>query len=167
MTTVGVIADTHVLPGGRFKLPQIVFEKFANVDFILHAGDLNIMQVVTDLEALAPVFAVQGNNDRWDVLTALPSTREMRIELCTVGLVHGHEGTGKSTPARALSHFPQADCVVFGHSHRSLIDWCDVGGRRVLLFNPGSATDKRWGPHLSLGLLRIDGDTVEPELITW
>src|SRR6476646_9929268 len=115
MTTVGVIADTHVLPGGRFKLPPIVFEKFANVNFILHAGDLNIMQVVTDLETLAPVFAVQGNNDRWDVLTSLPSKREMQIEKCTVGLVHGHEGHGKSTPARALSHFPNADCVVFGH----------------------------------------------------
>lgn len=165
--TIGVISDTHIIPGWKRQLPPMVWEKFKGVDFILHAGDLNTLQVITDLETLAPVFAVYGNNDNWEAVHTLPATREIQIEACQIGLVHGDVGTGKSTPTRALSHFQKADCVVFGHSHRSLIEWQELPGRRVLLFNPGSPTDKRWGPHFSLGLLRVDGKRLEPELITW
>lgn len=167
MLTLGIIADTHIIPGWKRHLPPIVFEKFAGVDFILHAGDLNTLQVVTELEALAPVFAVYGNNDDFEAVHTLPATRQLQIEDCQIGLTHGDVGIGKNTPMRALSHFPEADCIVFGHSHRSLIEWRELPARQVLLFNPGSPTDRRWGPHLSIGLLRVDGKRLEPELLTW
>ncbi|MDQ3813584.1 MAG: metallophosphatase family protein, partial [Armatimonadota bacterium] len=180
MTTIGLISDTHIIRGGRRQLPPRVFEVFDGVDFILHAGDLNILQVVTDLEAIAPTFAVYGNNDDWEALHTLPATRRMEVEQCVVGLVHGDQGRdspkpldfsgNRQTAANALSRFVFEDdvnCVVFGHSHRSLVAWHELCDRKVLLFNPGSPTDRRYGPHHSVGLLRVDGKRLEPELITW
>jgi len=173
MTTIGVISDTHIRPGGRRLLPPRIFDLFASVDLIFHAGDLNTMQVVADLEAIAPVVAVHGNNDDGEVMARLPPTRQMQIEECWIGLAHGDRGhpqftrSTAKTPANALSWFEGVDCVVFGHSHRSLVEWLELPGGRVLLFNPGSPTDKRWGPHHSCGLLRVDGRRLEPELFTW
>jgi putative phosphoesterase len=172
MTTIGVISDTHIKQGGKRQIPPQVYETFAGVDLILHAGDLNTMQVITDLEAIAPVVAVYGNNCDWEVLHTLTQTREMKIEDVRIGLVHGDIGKGSSTRLVALSHFPNVDCVVFGHSHRPLIDWYDLPGgrgdvRQVLLFNPGSATKKRGAPHHSCGILRIDRGRIEPQLFTW
>ncbi|HVF84622.1 MAG TPA: metallophosphoesterase family protein, partial [Abditibacteriaceae bacterium] len=107
----------------------------------------------------------------------LSQTRQMQIEQIQIGLAHGDVGNpsqrmGSSTRWLALSHFPDADCVVFGHSHRPLIEWLEMndgkgGLRPVLLFNPGSATKKRGAPQHSCGLLRIDGKHIEPQLITW
>ncbi len=180
MTTIGVISDTHIKTGGKKQLPPQVFEAFRNVDLILHAGDLNILQVVSDLEAIAPVLAVYGNNCDWDVLHALPQTREFEIENVKIGLTHGDVGVNargqmvplSSTRIAALSHFPDADCVVFGHSHRPLIEWRQIAGengnsRAVLLFNPGSALKKRGAPDHSCGILRIGGRHIEPQLVTW
>jgi putative phosphoesterase len=185
MTTIGVISDTHVRRGGKRQLPPRVFEAFTGVDLILHAGDLNTLQVVTDLEALAPVFTVYGNNDEWEVIHSVPATRRIPVEGCTIGLVHGDQRNienvakpvkpltymgNRQTASYALSHFEFEDdinCIVFGHSHRSLVAWHEVNGRQILLFNPGSPTDKRYGPHYSFGLLRVEGKRLEPELITW
>ncbi len=180
MTTIGVISDTHIKVGGKKQIPPEVFAAFENVDLILHAGDLNILQVIGDLEAIAPVVAVYGNNCDWDVLHALPQARELQIENVKIGLTHGDVGLNAqgeptfamSTRLAALSHFPDADCIVFGHSHRPLIDWIELADkdgnlRPVLLLNPGSATKKRGAPHHSCGILRINGHEIEPQLITW
>ena len=180
MTTIGVISDTHIKEGGKRQLPPQVFEAFQNVDLILHAGDLNISQVITDLEILAPVIAVYGNNCDWDVVHTIPQTREFEIEGVKIGLTHGDIGLNSqgeptysmSTRLAALSHFPNADIVVFGHSHRPLIDWTEVPNangdlRKILLFNPGSALKKRGAPHHSCGIIRINQTVIEPQLITW
>lgn len=180
MTTIGVISDTHIKIGGKHQIPPEVYAAFANVDLILHAGDLNTLQVVSDLEVLAPVLAVYGNNCDWDAVHQLPQTREFQIEGVKIGLAHGDIGSASalrssSTRFLALSHFPDADCVVFGHSHRPLIDWLEIADssnspkktRRVLLFNPGSPTKKRGAPQHSCRILRIDGENIEPQLILW
>lgn len=185
MTTIGIISDTHIRSDGKRRLPPQVLAAFQAVDLILHAGDLNTLEVVAELEALAPVVAVRGNNDEREVLQRLPVTQRIPVEDCVIGLVHGDPGNteiiagpikplefsgNRETAAYAVRHFQYEDdiqCVVFGHSHRSLVAWHEVEGRRVLLFNPGSPTDKRWGPHHSCGLLRVDGQRLDPELITW
>lgn len=180
MTLIGVVSDTHVKEGGKRVLAPRLFEVFRGVDFILHAGDLNTLQVVSDLEVLAPVFAVYGNNCDWDVLRGTPQIREMTVEGANIGLVHGDEpapgavlksgldDANSLAAACALSHFPTADCVVFGHSHWPLIHWKKrAGGGHVLLFNPGSAGQKRKAEQFSCGLLRVEGDKLEAELVTW
>jgi len=183
MTTIGVLSDTHILPGGRRQLPPIVFETFAGVDLILHAGDLNTLQVLGELEALAPVYAVRGNNEDAATYAALETTQRIAVEECVIGLTHGdlpaenskprplQAATGnRQTAANALSHFADdatVNCVVFGHSHRPLELNVPVGGREVLLFNPGSPTDRRYAPDFSCGLLRVDGRSIQVELVTW
>jgi putative phosphoesterase len=183
MKTIGIISDTHIRAGGRRQLPQKVFEVFAGVDFILHGGDVTDESVITDLEAIAPLYGVHGNNDGWGVLDKWPATQFSTVEECAIGLVHGHLAKGRSAPldipgnretaGHALSHFldesgaPTADCVIFGHSHRPAIHWHEVKGRKILLFNPGSPTDRRYAPQFGLGLLHVDNHQLKPELILW
>jgi uncharacterized protein len=183
MTTIGVISDTHIRAGGTRAMPQRVWELFADVNLILHGGDLTHERVISELEAIAPVLAVHGNNDTWELMQKLPTSRRIEIENCILGLTHGDlpgpsvsrvaplpfEGN-RHTAANAWSHFEHdgdISCVVFGHSHRPLCEWHDFEDRRILFFNPGSPTDKRYGPHYGLGILRIHGTEISPELILW
>lgn len=183
MTTIGVISDTHIRAGGARVMPQRVWELFADVSLILHGGDLTHERVLTELETIAPVLAVHGNNDTWELNQRLPTSRRITVESCVLGMTHGDVTAGgiarvaplpfegnRHTAANAWSHFAHdgdVSCVVFGHSHRPLCQWHEAEDRRVLFFNPGSPTDKRYGPNFGLGLLRIDGDKIEPELVLW
>jgi putative phosphoesterase len=181
MKTVGVISDTHIRPGGKRQIPARVWELFAGVDLILHAGDVNTLQVIHDLETLAPTFAVHGNNDDWEAMNQLPTSRRVPVEESHIGLVHGdrpregvivratgYEGNSFAA-AHALSHFgdEHVNCIIFGHSHRPLCLWHDVKGHKVLLLNPGSPTDKRYGPHYGCALLKVDGKQLEAEPVLW
>lgn len=164
--TVGVVSDTHMYPEphGR-SLPKILLEELAKaqVGLILHAGDIFAPWVLDQLGEIAPVLAVIGNGDSGDMRRILPRSRVVMIGDHHIGLVHGHEGAGRSTTARARDTFaanPYVRCVVFGHSHRPLSRLEDD----IILFNPGSPTDKRRSPYFSFGLLRI-GATIEPELV--
>ena len=176
---IGVISDTHIT-GGKRVLPPRVFADFAGVDLILHAGDLMIARVITELEALAPVIAVRGNNDGASL--NLRDAVQMKIEGCNVGLTHGdcysdqcdkppevlNFKGNKQTSAFALSHFPTAEVVIFGHSHRPLCaSHQRDDGSRVLLLNPGSPTDKRFAANYGLAILEIIDGKAEAELILW
>lgn len=200
---IGVISDTHVPVRAR-ALPGEVFEIFAGVDLILHAGDLITLNVLDELGSIAQVLAVHGNVDRVEVLARLPATRRLEVwgnglvkvdgkvvvetgleaqgqdvvpvgdphagvvgvsesktgKPIVIGLVHGHEGFGRTTPERAASHFPDADVVVFGHSHQPMNEWRDDR----LLFNSGSATDRRRAPRCSVGILEV-GKMLRGEVI--
>jgi hypothetical protein len=71
---------------------------------------------------------------------------------------------------RRWSHFEHdgdISCVFSGIRIVPLCEWHEVAGKRVLMFNPGSPTDKRYGPHHSLGILRVDGSQISGEIITW
>lgn len=132
-----VLADTHA---PRRRLPDWVVRLAARADIILHAGDVCDAATLQTLGALAPLYAVQGNND-FDV--PLPQRLLLTLEGVRVGVVHGHEGPGETTPQRALRSFPEdPDVVVFGHSHERLLE--DLQGR--MLLNPGSPTKPRGGP---------------------
>ena len=182
MKTIGVLSDTHIYGRGRFRLPEYLLRAFQNVDLILHAGDVNIPDVLRELEQLAPVHAVFGNNDVDEICATLPATRRIEVEDCVIGITHGDVAAhgeraqpldfsgNRQTAANALSHFEfdtDVNCVVFGHSHRSLCAWHQTNSNRLLMFNPGSPTDKRFGPHHSFGFLRVDGESIKGELVTW
>ncbi|MCC7491858.1 MAG: metallophosphoesterase family protein [Fimbriimonadaceae bacterium] len=159
---IGVLSDTH-LPRYGGGLPDELFVAFAGVDQILHAGDLNDLAVLDPLRVLAPVTAVAGNTDPWEVCQALPERIELRWEGVLIGLTHGHSGLGRSTAQRAASWFPAAQVVVFGHSHRPLVEW---NGAQLLL-NPGSPTDKRGLPRYSCAILTVQHGEAAAELIQW
>ena len=149
---IGVISDTHI---PRFQYPFAAVEKyFVDVELIIHAGDLSTLSVIDKLEAIAPVIAVQGNVEGEDVVMALPIKREVLIGQCRIGIVH-NLGDARYFERNAKQEFPNARVVVFGHSHSPY----NREHNGQLLFNSGSATDRRRQPTRSLGLLTINDET--------
>ena len=148
---IGVISDTHI---PHFKsLPQAIWEHFAGVELVIHAGDLSILSVQDELETIAPVVAVQGNVEQEEVMLKLPIKREVMVGFCRIGIVH-ILGDSHNRVKVARQEFPNARVVVFGHSH---IPWNEERGGQ-LLFNPGSATDRRRQPRCSIGMLYVDDE---------
>ncbi len=146
-----MLADTHVRADRRRDLPGVVWCAAQEADVILHAGDVLTGGLLDDLTALAPVHAVLGNND-WGLEGRLPETLELDLDGLAVALIHD-SGPTKGRPARLRRRFPDADLVVFGHSHQPLDEAGDAGQR---LFNPGSCTERRRAPHRTYGLLHIE-----------
>lgn len=150
---IGVISDTHMPP--HKKIPAAVWTLFADVEQIIHAGDLSTLAVLSELETIAPVIAVQGNVERDDVIMALPIKREILVSFCRIGMVH-ILGERKHYVRNAQREFPQAQVVVFGHSHIPYNEEQDG----LLLFNPGSANERRSQPKRSVGMLYIDDEAM-------
>ncbi len=156
MTRIGILADTHIPKRAR-DLPLKAYQHLSGVDAILHAGDVLVADLIVRLEQIAPVYAVLGNNDR---ALVLPQRLELTWEHVTVGLVHD-SGPSVGRAGRLRRWFPTAQVVVFGHSHIPVNQRQDG----LLLFNPGSATDRRRQPHHTVGLLVIDGSDVRGEIV--
>jgi putative phosphoesterase len=132
-----------------------VAARLRGVDLILHAGDVCTAAVLHELGAFAPVRAVLGNNDGADVAAwGAPEALALDLEGLAVGMVHD-AGPAAGRARRLRRRFPDADLVVFGHSHIPL-DLADAAtGLRLL--NPGSPTDRRRQPRGTMALLRVDG----------
>ncbi len=152
---IGVISDTHGLLRPR------VFDVFAGVDRILHAGDVGRDEgLLIELAALAPVDAVHGNTDRFPLCQKLPESLTLELEGVTLFLAHICGG-----PAQFRLHWPalgKIDVVVFGHTHKPFKQW-DNG---VLFFNPGAAGPRRFSLPVSVGILRLEAGRVNGEIIT-
>jgi putative phosphoesterase len=151
---VVVLADTHVrttTADGRRpgrSIPETVWQALAGADAIIHAGDVLDAGVLRSLRQHAPVHAVLGNNDL-SLAGLLPPTLLVDIAGVRIGIVHDSGGrTGRA--ARLHRRFPDADVVVFGHSHAPVNE---EGLDGQLLFNPGSPTQRRAQPVCSYGEL--------------
>jgi hypothetical protein len=147
---IGVLSDTHLREGQY--LPGFVWDILKGVNLILHAGDIVRPQIIADLAVLAPVRAVRGNCDSWE-LTNLPSRDLIVFGGLKIGLIHGNVGTGSTIEERVLNAFADdsVDIIVFGHSHQPFWGWL----KNILLFNPGSSTDKRREKYFSLGTIEL------------
>lgn len=176
--TIGVIADTHI-PDRARRLPPAVLETFrrAKVAAILHAGDVVRKSVLDELAQIAPTYAVRGNRDFY-FLRRLPTTLTLEFAGTTIGITHGHGTVHRYVRDKlrhwmhgitfehfaqlALETFPNADVVVFGHTHYPLCR--NVGGR--LLCNPGSPTVPvfKWLVP-SIGLIHLGEGKPRGELI--
>jgi uncharacterized protein len=166
---IGVVADTHLPRFGR-ALPRALLTgmRSAAVDRILHLGDWTAPFVVELLAELAPVDGVAGNNDPPALIDRFGLTRVVEIERVRLGLTHGHQGVGRSTPERAARCFaaePGLAAILFGHSHAPMVDRRPDG---PWLVNPGSPTDKRRQPRYTWVLLTVDtGRLASVELIAY
>jgi putative phosphoesterase len=156
MQRIGVLADTHLADTGaaRAFLGDLGERHFADVDLILHAGDIVAPAVLMAL-APCPVVAVRGNMD--PAAPDLPIRRIVTVAGARIGLIHGW-GPPAGLAQRLRKEFADSslDCLVFGHSHAPL---CRREGG-LLLFNPGSATDRRGQQRCSIGLLAVDAGTI-------
>lgn len=149
-----VLSDTHA-PRRWHSCPQRVAAYLRGCDHILHAGDVCVAPVLDELAEYAPVNAVLGNNDGPDVAAwGAPESTEPDLDGLRVAMLHD-SGQAAGRAARMRERFPQADLVVFGHSHIPL-DEIDPSGAAPRLFNPGSPTDRRRQPHGTIGLLRVE-----------
>jgi len=135
---LAIVADTH-LPRGKRLLPQACVQRLRAADLILHAGDLSTVDVLRMFEALGPpVAAVHGNVDAPELRALLPATRIVEADGARIAMVHD-AGPAKGRLARMRRRFPDADAVVFGHSHVPLHEERDG----FHIFNPGSPTERR------------------------
>jgi putative phosphoesterase len=143
---LGVIADTHGL------LRPEVLDVFRDVDHILHAGDVGPLGLLAELEALAPVTAVYGNTDGWDVRAWLPAVARVELDGFRVVVTHGDQ-LGSPTPEKLQAAFPDAEILVFGHTHRPILTLVDVV---VTVMNPGGAGARRFDLPPSVGILELE-----------
>ncbi len=152
---IAIVSDTH-LPRGRRALPPACVDRLRAADLIVHAGDLVALSVLRELEALGPpVRAVHGNVDAADVRAVLPETRVVEAAGARIAVVHD-AGPRAGRLARLRARFPDADAVVFGHSHIPLHE----AAEGFQIFNPGSPTDRRRQPRHTMGEAVVAGGTV-------
>ena len=156
---IGLISDTHI-PDRAKQLPQNVLDAFKDVDLILHAGDLTSIDVIDQLEQIAPVMAVQGNMDRVSGIN-LPKAKVLEAEGLKIGIVHGEVYPRADTQQLVyLAKELDADILVSGHSHQPKIEKTDG----VLLINPGSPIVPRLADRTVM-LLEIKNKEVDLEII--
>ena len=134
----------------------------AAADLIVHAGDFTAAAVLDDLEALGPpLAAVHGNVDSAEVRARLPEARMVEVAGARIAILHD-AGPARGRLNRMRLRFPEADAVVFGHSHIPLHESADG----FQLFNPGSPTDRRRQPRHTMGRARVADGAVSFELLT-
>lgn len=157
---IGLLADTHI-PRRLKRLPDAALRALDGAEIILHAGDVDDPAALAPLEAIAPVHAVRGNlhlHELSDGGASLPAVIELQLAGRRLVLTHGYRPTLENlllkgleiiTQALRLTNnarlnrrmvkslvqlYPQADIIVFGHSHRALVE--QVGN--IVLVNPGA-----------------------------
>jgi uncharacterized protein len=157
-----VIADTHLRRSWpNRRLPLAADRELATADVILHAGDITQAEHLEALAEHAPVHAVLGNNDP-ELVGVLPETLEIELAGVRVAMIHD-SGPARGRERRLHERFPDADVVVFGHSH---IPWNAPGEGGQLLFNPGSPTERRRQPHRTIGVLDLeDGKVLDARIV--
>ena len=162
-----MLSDTHLRTGspGRSgserQLPPLAWRYVGRADVVLHAGDILDEGVLAMLGESAPVKAVLGNNDR-SLVGHLPGTLQLELAGVRIGMVHD-SGPRPGRAQRLRRRFPEADLVVFGHSH---VPVAEAGTDGQLLFNPGSPTQKRSQPVHTMGWLVLeDGRVAERSIV--
>lgn len=144
---LGLISDTHGL-----VRPQAL-ALLAGVDHILHAGDVCDDAVLRQLERVAPVTAVRGNNDvgRW--AADLPHRAPLTVAGVRLLVIH-------DVADLRPRDLREIDLVIHGHSHRPRDERCD-GVRYV---NPGSAGPRRFTLPIAAGWLELTPAAIDVRL---
>jgi putative phosphoesterase len=142
---IGVISDTHGM------LRPAVGDVFKDVDRILHCGDVGSPDILEQLALLAPVSAAYGNTDNYDVRSRC--TRVVRLECGgrVIVALHGDQ-YGMPTPAILCEEFPDAELILFGHTHKPVVEQLNGG---VTVMNPGAAGAVRVSCKPTVGIIEL------------
>jgi len=130
---IAIISDTHGL------LRPEIFPHLEGVDHIVHAGDVGGVDILIALEAVAPVTAVWGNTDGFELRQRLPEVADVSWEGLSITVLHGHQ-LGFPTPEALAERHPESDLVVYGHTHRARVSREGT----ILTVNPGSCGPQRY-----------------------
>lgn len=145
-----VLSDTHLSAGQGDRLPEPVWDALHRATAVIHAGDVTDVDLLDRLAEVAPVHAVLGNNDH-GLEGRLSEKLEVDIGGLRLAVVHD-SGARVGRAGRLRRWFPDADLVIFGHSHQP-VNELGEGGQR--LFNPGSPTQRRRAPVATYGWITI------------
>ncbi|WP_410654083.1 metallophosphoesterase family protein [Amycolatopsis sp. lyj-112] len=157
-----LISDTH-LPQRAKALPERIWREVEAADVVVHAGDWVEAGLLDELEARAKrLIAVYGNNDGPDLRERLPEIARAELDGVRLAVIH-ETGAKQGRERRCDELFPDADVLVFGHSH---IPWDSVTPKGLRLLNPGSPTDRRRQPFCTYQTAEIrDGELLDVALL--
>lgn len=144
---LGVISDTHGM------LRPEVLDIFSQVDHIVHAGDIGPLSLLEELEKLAPVTAVYGNTDGLEIRSRLPRVAQVDLDGFRVLVTHGDQFGHGVTAAMLNQEWPEAEIIIYGHTHRPLLETVDVV---VTAMNPGGAGAPRFELPPSVGIIELE-----------
>lgn len=149
---IAVLSDSHI-PARLGAIPGRVYEICAESDLILHSGDMVDQSVIIDLERFAPVKAVHGNMDPFDICRRYPESLELELEGHRICMTHG-TGARFGIENRIFRRFKSQnpDIIIFGHSHIFNDDIKDG----VLRLNPGAVSGS--SGNRTMALLTLEKD---------
>lgn len=142
---VGILSDTHGLLRSEVK------EVLRTCDVILHGGDINRETIIKELEELAPLHVVRGNNDK-EWAEGMPEELSFSLEGVSFYMIHNK----KEASPEAVS---DPDVVLYGHSHR--YDERIIDG--TLWLNPGSCGPRRFHQPITMAVMTLEGGTYQVE----
>lgn len=145
---IGVISDTHGL------LRPEVATLFAGVERIIHAGDIGNAEVIAELEKIAPVVAVRGNNDTGGWAAKIPDDAVVTVGKRRIYILHNVAELDRDPAADGI------DVIVSGHSHKPRAETIDG----VLYLNPGSAGPRRFTLPIALAVLEVTAGAIRPHI---
>jgi len=151
---LGIISDTHGY------LPPAVFKIFEKVDAILHAGDIGSMDIIDELEILAPVYAISGNIDSWQIASRYSPILVTQFENLTFYLVH-HIISEKYIRYELFRKNIKPHVVVCGHTHIPAVSTHND----ILFINPGSISKPKKSAKGSVMRLDLKKHPLIPETI--
>ena len=146
---IGVISDTHGL------LRHEALEMLKGVDMIIHAGDVGDPAILQKLKEIAPVVAVRGNCDKEEWAYKLNKTEVIRLEEALIYVIHNIDDVDIDLEAAGFN------VVISGHSHKPL----KMKDNGILFLNPGSIGPRRFNLPISMGILDIDKEKANANLI--
>ena len=160
MTRLLLISDTHVPKRARV-LPAEVWAEVERADAVLHAGDWVDASLLDELLGRAKrVIGVYGNNDGAALRSRLPEVARATFDGIRFAMIH-ETGAAAGREQRMDAQFPDADVLVFGHSH---IPWDTTTPLGLRLLNPGSPTDRRRQPTCTYLIVNTDAAEISVDL---
>lgn len=149
---IGVLSDTHRSSRNPRALPAVMLKAFEGCDLILHAGDVNAPWVLRELERIAPVRAVVGNNEELPLRNDLPLELFFQAGDLLIGLMHGHHPSLTAREHTFQRMHGVVDLAIYGHSH--VPEYIERDG--LLMLNPGSPTQKRYQPQHTFAMVSVN-----------
>jgi len=139
MHKIGILSDTHNL------LRKSVIDILHSCEIILHGGDIHTLQVLEQLEAVAPVYAVRGNADK-EWAAGLPQTLSIELFGIKIFMIHNKK--------MIREDIQDKDLVIYGHSHK----YENLQKNGQIWLNPGSCGRRRFSLPVTMAVLTAAGD---------
>ena len=155
-----VLSDTHI-PVCVDTLPSKIYDYITGSDMIVHAGDIVEKSFLDELKTLKEVKAVCGNMDSMELSKCLPKKLIFTAGGKKIGITHGYGCKGDVVKNVMETFKEKLDIIIFGHTHNVINKKIDG----TIYFNPGSATDMAISGKCSFGVIDIEGDEINIEII--